>query len=96
MITVILLILSLCINATLAWTTYVQYIKNAEYEKELLQSDETMQQLFERVSTTLHAMRVLDEKQMFESDDEVGSVFQQLVDVINDMRPMLYEAENAK
>lgn len=96
MITVILLILSLCINATLAWTTYVQYIKNAEYEKELLQSDEIMQSLYDRVSATLYAMRTLDEKKMFESDDEVGSVFGQLVDIVNDMRPMLYETENAK
>jgi len=35
-------------------------------------------------------MRVLDEKQMFETDDEVGTLFQQLTDIIGTLRSLLY------
>jgi hypothetical protein len=35
-------------------------------------------------------MRTLDEKQMFEKDDEVGDLFSQLTDTINELRPLLY------
>jgi hypothetical protein len=38
----------------------------------------------------LHTMRVLDEKQMFETDDEVGTLFQQLTEIIGTLRPLLY------
>lgn len=94
MITSIIFTLSLGLNAILAWTTYVQYAKNNVYEQNLLQADENLQNVFQKVSTTLHTIRLLDEKRMFESDDEVGTVFQQLVDIVNDMRPMIYGADN--
>jgi hypothetical protein len=35
-------------------------------------------------------MRSLDEKKMFETDDEVGEVFSQLVEMLNTLRPLLY------
>ena len=38
----------------------------------------------------LHTMRVLDEKKMFESDDEVGTLFQQLTEIVGSLRPLLY------
>jgi len=38
-------------------------------------------------------MRVLDEKKMFETDDEVGEVFGQLTDIISMLRPILYGQE---
>ncbi len=94
MITLILLVLSLCINGVLAWTTYVQYAKNNAYELQLMQADQQIAKVFDKVSRTLIAMRTLDEKRMFESDDEVGTVFQQLADIVNDMRPMLYGADD--
>ena len=90
MITIILS----CIIAVLLWTTYVQYVKNERYEQQLIDSDEQLKAVFAKISLTLHSMRILDEKKMFESDDEVGTVFQQLVDIVNDMRPMLYGVNN--
>jgi hypothetical protein len=38
-------------------------------------------------------MRALDEKQMFETDDEVGEIFSQLRDILFDLRPILYGKE---
>jgi hypothetical protein len=52
--------------------------------------EQSIQQFYEDTSIVLHTMRVLDEKQMFETDDEVGTLFQQLTDVIGTLRPLLY------
>jgi hypothetical protein len=56
--------------------------------------EQSIQQFYEDTSMVLHTMRVLDEKQMFETDDEVGTLFQQLTDVIGTLRPLLYETLN--
>jgi hypothetical protein len=50
--------------------------------------------IYSAVSITLHTMRTLDERRMFEQDDEVGVVFQELVDVVNNLRPFIYETLN--
>jgi hypothetical protein len=52
--------------------------------------EQSIQQFYEDTSIVLHTMRVLDEKQMFETDDEVGTLFQQLTDIIGTLRPLLY------
>jgi len=45
---------------------------------------------YTRLDTTLKTMRAIDSREMFEKDDEVGSVFKQIVDTVNDLRPLLY------
>lgn len=50
--------------------------------------------IYGAISITLHTMRSLDERNLFEKDDEVGAVFQELVDVINNLRPFIYETLN--
>jgi hypothetical protein len=52
--------------------------------------EQNIEQFYSALSVTLAAMRYLDEKQMFETDDEVGHVFQQLVDIMSNLRPILY------
>jgi hypothetical protein len=52
--------------------------------------EQSIQQFYEDTSILLHTMRVLDEKQMFETDDEVGTLFQQLTEIIGTLRPLLY------
>jgi hypothetical protein len=39
-------------------------------------------------------MRGLDSKNMFESDDEVGTVFQQMNEILNTLRPLVYGSAN--
>lgn len=52
--------------------------------------EQSIQQFYEDTSIVLHTMRVLDEKKMFESDDEVGTLFQQLTEIVGSLRPLLY------
>ena len=52
--------------------------------------EQSIQQFYEDTSMVLHTMRVLDEKKMFESDDEVGTLFQQLTEIVGSLRPLLY------
>lgn len=58
--------------------------------KKITLYEQSIQQFYEDTSILLHTMRVLDEKQMFETDDEVGTLFQQLTDIIGTLRPLLY------
>jgi hypothetical protein len=51
---------------------------------------------YSSLSVVLHTMRVLDEKKIFEDDDEVGEVFSQLVDILSTLRPILYGIPNEK
>lgn len=70
-------------SVVLGYTTFVQFRKVEMYEN-------TIQEFYSRLSITLHNMRLIDNQNMFESDDEVGSVFQQLTDTVNELRPLLY------
>lgn len=79
----IILIISVILNVTGAYAIYNTLQKLEIYER-------AIEEFYSRLSITLHNMRMLDEKQMFESDDEVGDVFSQLVDIINNLRPLLY------
>jgi hypothetical protein len=58
--------------------------------KKITLYEQSIQQFYEDTSMVLHTMRVLDEKKMFESDDEVGTVFQQLTEIMGSLRPLLY------
>jgi len=85
------MILSLLITATilsivLGYTTYNLLKKLEVYEK-------SIEEFYTSLSYVLHTMRTLDEKQMFESDDEVGSVFRQMTDILNTLRPIIYGKE---
>ena len=77
------LIISLIVNIAGGYAIYNTLRKVELYE-------ETIQEFYSRLSITLHNMRRLDERQMFESDDEVGDVFRQLTDAVNELRPLLY------
>ena len=55
--------------------------------------EDNIEQFYSALTVTLANMRLLDQKQMFETDDEVGTVFQQLVDIVSNLRPILYGME---
>ena len=44
-----------------------------------------------RTWRTIQEMRMLDNKQMFEEDDEVGSVFKQLLECVNELDAFVTE-----
>lgn len=83
----ILLTISIVINIIFIFTTINILRKVEVYE-------DTIQQFYSALSITLHNMRAIDERQMFENDDEVGVTFQNLTDIVNELRPLLYERSN--
>ncbi len=52
--------------------------------------EESIEEFYSALTVTLANMRLIDSRQMFETDDEVGTVFQQLVDILSNLRPILY------
>ena len=72
--------------AALSFATYNLLRKNERME-------DAINQFYGRTNATVRLMRALDSRQMFEQDDEVGSVFNQIVDTVNDLRPLLYGSD---
>ena len=84
----ILLSISAVLNVVLLYAAW-----NSVRKIEML--EDTLGNLYSRIQGTLNTMRELDEKQMFENDDEVGDVFAQITDTVNELRPFIYGSVNA-
>jgi hypothetical protein len=52
--------------------------------------EDAIQAFYENVSIVLHTMRSIDEREIFQQDDEVGQTFQELLDVLGLLRPLIY------
>ena len=77
------LVISVLLNGALGYAALNMLKKNESME-------DAIENFYSRLQRTLNTMRALDEKQMFEKDDEVGDVFAQLTDTVNELRPLLY------
>ena len=80
------LVISVLLNGALGYAALNMLRKNESME-------DAIQNFYFRLQTTLTIMRMLDEKQMFEKDDEVGDVFAQITDTVNELRPLLYGSD---
>jgi hypothetical protein len=80
---IVILIISILVNGALGYACWNLLRKNEVME-------DAIDIFYTRLDTTLKTMRAIDSRQMFEKDDEVGSVFNQIVDTVNDLRPLLY------
>lgn len=80
---IVVLILSILLNGALGYACWNLLRKNEVME-------DAIDIFYTRLDTTLKTMRAIDSREMFEKDDEVGSVFNQIVDIVNDLRPLLY------
>jgi len=58
--------------------------------------EDAIQAFYENVSIILHTMRSIDERQIFQQDDEVGQTFQELLEVLGLLRPLLYGVPDDK
>lgn len=85
----VLLAASVTGNFMLYNAANIQLKKNEIYEK-------SIEDFYENLTLVLTTIRTIDEKEMFESDDEVGTVFDQIVETINELRPLLYGANDAE
>ena len=83
---VALLVISVVINVALIYSSYVTVKKLEVYE-------DIIMRFYEGSTRILRTSRHLDNKEMFEKDDEVGALFQQLITVIGELRGIIYETE---
>ena len=83
---IVVLILSILLNGALGYACWNLLRKNEVME-------DAIDIFYTRLDTTLKTMRAIDSREIFEKDDEVGSVFNQIVDTVNDLRPLLYGSD---
>ena len=77
-ILILIVIISLLLNALLSFIIRNLIIQNSKYESWVVH-------FTEKIHNTWLEMKRLDEKNIFERDDEVGVVFQQIKDTILDL-----------
>ena len=85
-IVVALLVISVIVNIALIYASYVAVTKIEIYEDNIMK-------FYTGATQILRTSRHLDNREMFEKDDEVGALFQQLITVIGELRGILYEKE---
>jgi|TARA_R100001244_G_C5132902_1_gene126217 hypothetical protein len=83
---VALLVISVVVNVALIYASYISVKKIEIYEDNIMK-------FYEGATKILRTSRQLDNREMFEKDDEVGALFQQLITVIGELRGIIYEKE---
>ncbi len=81
MLYTIITILSL-LTITLSFAIYNLLQKLEKYEDIIEDNDVFLQTELERNEALLEALRLIDSREMFEKDDEVGSIFYQIKETI--------------
>jgi len=81
MLYTIITILSVLVVA-LSFATYNLLQKLEKYEVIIIENDIFLQTELERNEALLEALRLIDSREMFEKDDEVGSIFYQIKETI--------------
>jgi len=81
-----LFLISLIINVLLLKLVNINLTKIEIYESWILEYKN-------QINETYEALKFVDEKQIFEKDDEVGFVFSNILEIIKDLRTKIYEEE---
>jgi DNA-binding ferritin-like protein len=66
----------------LSYSSYNLLKKLEKYEDIIEENENHIQKEIERNEALLEALRLIDSRQMFEKDDEVGSIFYQIKETI--------------
>ena len=77
---------SAVVNVALIYASYIAVKKIEIYEDNIMK-------FYTGATQILRTSRHLDNREMFEKDDEVGALFQQLITVIGELRGIIYEEE---
>ncbi len=67
------------------YTTINLLRKNEELTDTILEQDDITQNAFDRFKNVLSDMRTLDSKGAFESDDEIGTVFEGIKNILTNL-----------
>jgi hypothetical protein len=78
-VTIIILSILLCVSVFVIFNLLQ---KLERYEDTFDETDEFIQNEIKRNEALLEALRQIDNRQMFEKDDDVGSVFNQIKETI--------------
>ena len=85
-IVVVLLVISAVVNVSLIYASYVTVKKIEIYEDNIMR-------FYEGATKILRTSRHLDNREMFEKDDEVGTLYESVNELINDFRQKVNEEE---
>ena len=78
---IVLIFLVVCLVGTL-YTIYNLLSKLEKYEDIIEDTDDFIQSELQKNEALLEALRQIDNRQMFEKDDDVGSIFYQIKETI--------------
>ena len=76
-----IIILFICLVST-SYTIYNLLSKLEKYEDVIEETDDFIQSELQKNEALLEALRQIDNRQMFEKDDDVGSIFYQIKETI--------------
>ena len=91
-----LLVISIIFNVILIYTSILSLRKIEQYEDMTLEYESRILWFYDESNKILAAARNLDRREMFEKDDDVGQLFQQLIDTIGDLRKLIYDTEKTE
>lgn len=75
----------------LSFTTYNILVQSEEQEDMLTEQARFMNMMSVRLGEVVNEMRLLDSRGVFEADDEVGTVFKQLLECTEQLVPFVTE-----
>jgi len=76
------IIISIVLNLLLGFSTYNLLKKLEKYEDTIYENESFIEDELQRNEALLEALRQIDRSQMFEKDDDVGSIFNQIKETI--------------
>ena len=85
MILIIFLILSSAINIYFAWRAFVLANVTADQEEYINELEDMSQYMYDQIKNSYNEMKKIDHKGAFEEDDEAGTTFSMLKNVINNL-----------
>jgi len=85
-ITIILLSL---LSIVLGYSTFNLLKKLERYEEQIEEADEWLLTTQSEIKQILETIEKLDSKHMFQDDDEVGQVFNQIKDTVNSIEKLV-------
>ena len=86
MILIIFLILSSAINIYFAWRAFVLANVTADQEEYINELEDMSQYMYDQINIVYQEMKKIDSRGAFEKDDETGTVFNQLNQVITNLQ----------
>tara|TARA_S200002703_G_scaffold155035_1_gene158685 strand:+ start:4537 stop:4848 length:312 start_codon:yes stop_codon:yes gene_type:complete len=91
-----LLVISIIVNVALTYSAIITLKKLEQFEDITEEYESRIMWFYETTSDILATARRLDQREMFENDDEVGQLFNQLIDTTGELRKLIYDTEETE